>query len=147
MDPRLTSAFWTLRIAFGLTAFLAGLDKFLNLLTSWTDYINPVVLQLVPLDPEMLIRAIGIVEIAIGLAILTRWTRIGAYAAALWLVVLAVNLASMQRFLDVAVRDLLLAACAFALARLTEVRQADMVVETDAREWEASPREILTLKL
>jgi hypothetical protein len=26
MDTRLTSAFWTLRIAFGLTAFLAGLD-------------------------------------------------------------------------------------------------------------------------
>ena len=35
MDSRLTSAFWTLRIAFGLTAFLAGLDKFLNLLTNW----------------------------------------------------------------------------------------------------------------
>jgi len=35
MDTRLTSAFWTLRIAFGLMAFLAGLDKFLNLLTNW----------------------------------------------------------------------------------------------------------------
>ncbi len=29
MGSRLNSAFWTLRIAFGLTAFLAGLNKFL----------------------------------------------------------------------------------------------------------------------
>jgi uncharacterized membrane protein YphA (DoxX/SURF4 family) len=34
MDSRLTAAFWTLRIALGLTAFLAGLDKFFNLLTN-----------------------------------------------------------------------------------------------------------------
>jgi hypothetical protein len=60
----------------------------------------------------------------VGLAILTRWTRLGAYVASLWLVAIALNLVTMGAFFDVAVRDILLALAAFTLARLTEVRQA-----------------------
>jgi hypothetical protein len=60
----------------------------------------------------------------VGLAILTRWTRLGAYVASLWLVGIALNLVTMGTFFDVAVRDILLALAAFTLARLTEVRQA-----------------------
>ena len=42
MDSRINSAIWTLRIAFGLTAFLAGLDKYFNLLTNWEKYVSPL---------------------------------------------------------------------------------------------------------
>jgi hypothetical protein len=58
----------------------------------------------------------------VGLAILTRFTRLGAYVAAAWLVAIALNLLTMGAYLDVAVRDLLLAVGAFTLARLAEVR-------------------------
>jgi dienelactone hydrolase len=47
---------------------------------------------------------------------------------------------------DVAVRDLLLAVSAFALARLTSVRQAERV-HSDIKAWEPSPSGILSLKL
>jgi hypothetical protein len=60
----------------------------------------------------------------VGLAILTRWTRLGAYIAAAWLVGIALNLVTMGTFFDIAVRDILLAIAAFTLARLTEVRRA-----------------------
>jgi len=40
-------------------------------------------------------------------------------------VAIAVNLVAMERFYDVAVRDVLTAVAAFALARLTAVRQAE----------------------
>ena len=122
MDQRLNSSWWALRIALGLAPFLAGLDKFFNLLTKWTMYLSPLALRVVPVAPETFMRAVGVIEMIVGIAILTRWTRLGAYVAAAWLVCIALNLVSMGAFLDVAVRDLLIAVAAFSLARLTEVR-------------------------
>lgn len=124
MDQRLNSSWWALRIGLGLAPFLAGLDKFFNLLTNWTMYLNPLALRLIPVDPGTFLRAVGVIEMIVGLAILTRWTRLGSYVAAAWLVGVALNLVAMGAFLDVAVRDLLIALAAFTLARLAEVRQA-----------------------
>ena len=124
MNQRLNSSWWALRIGLGVAPFLAGLDKFFNLLTNWRVYLNPLALRVVPLAPETFLHAIGVVEMIVGLAILTRWTRLGAYLASLWLVCIALNLVAMGAFFDIAVRDVLLALAAFTLARLTEVRQA-----------------------
>jgi len=124
MDQRLNSTWWALRIALGAAPFLAGLDKFFNLLTNWTMYLNPLALRVVPVAPGTFMRAVGIVEMIVGIAILTRWTRLGAYVAAAWLVGIALNLITMRAFFDIAVRDLLIAVAAFSLARLTEVRES-----------------------
>ena len=126
MDQRLKSSWWALRIALGAAPFLAGLDKFFNLLTNWPMCLNPLVLRVIPLAPGTFMRAVGVVEMIVGIAILTRWTRLGAYVAAAWLVAIAFNLIIMGAFLDVAVRDLLIAVAAFSLARLTEVREASV---------------------
>ena len=123
MDQRLNASWWALRIALGAVPFLAGLDKFFNLLTNWTMYLNPLVLRLVPVGPGTFMRAVGVIEMIVGIAILTRWTRLGAYVAAAWLVGIALNLITMGAFFDVAVRDLIIAVAAFSLARLTEVRE------------------------
>jgi len=125
MDKHMNSSWWALRIGLGVAPFLAGLDKFFNLLTKWELYLNPLVLRLIPVAPATFMRAVGIIEMIVGLAILTRWTRLGAYVAAAWLVGIALNLVAMGAFLDVAVRDLLLAVAAFTLARLTEARQSE----------------------
>jgi uncharacterized membrane protein YphA (DoxX/SURF4 family) len=122
VDSRLNSAFWTLRIAFGLTAFLAGLDKFFNLLANWEQYASPLVLNLVPLSAGTLMRAAGVIEIIAGLAILAGVTRLGGYVVAAWLTLIALSLLTTGRFFDVAVRDLVMACGAFVLARLSEVR-------------------------
>jgi uncharacterized membrane protein YphA (DoxX/SURF4 family) len=123
MDSRLTSAFWTLRIAFGLTAFLAGLDKFLNLLTNWEKYASPLLLDLVPLSAGTLMRVAGLIEIVAGVAVLAGVTRLGGYVIAAWLTLIALSLLTTGQFFDVAVRDLVMACGAFVLARLSEVRQ------------------------
>jgi hypothetical protein len=146
MDRRLASTWWTLKISLGAAPFLAGLDKFFNLLTNWTDYLNPVALQFVPVSPDVFMRGVGVVEMIVGLAILTRWTKLGAYLAAGWLVAIAVSLVSMEKFYDVAIRDLLLAVTAVALARLTAVRQAEQEQPVAAR-WEPARGELLSLHL
>jgi hypothetical protein len=107
----------------GGAAFLAGLDKFFNLLTDWEIYLSPLAERMLPVSGATFMHVVGVIEMIVGLMILTRWTRIGSYVAMLWLVLIAVNLISTGRFLDVAVRDLEMAIAAFTLARLTEVRQ------------------------
>jgi len=130
MDTRLTSAFWTLRIAFGLTAFLAGLDKFFNLLTNWEQYASPLVLHLVPLSAGTLMRTAGVIEIVAGIAVLAGLTRLGGYVVAGWLTIIALSLLTTGHYFDVAVRDLVMACGAFVLARLSEVRQEDALHST-----------------
>jgi hypothetical protein len=56
--------------------------------------------------------------------VLSKWTRLGAYVVAAWLALIVVQLATTGRFYDLAVRDLVMALAAFALARLTEWREA-----------------------
>jgi uncharacterized membrane protein YphA (DoxX/SURF4 family) len=118
MDSRLNSAFWTLRIAFGLTAFLAGLDKYFNLLANWEKYVSP----LSPLPPATLMHIAGAIEIVVGIVVLSGFTRLGGYVVAAWLTLIALNLVTTGQYFDVAVRDLVMACGAFVLAKLSEVR-------------------------
>ena len=122
MTNGLNSAWWLLRIGLGLGPFLAGLDKFFNLLTDWEAYLNPAIAELLPVSGAAFMRTAGVVEMAVGLAILTGWTRIGGYVAAVWLMAIAANLVSMGRFYDIAVRDVEIALAAYTLARLSEAR-------------------------
>ncbi len=122
-DGKLNSAWWVLRIGLGLGAFLAGLDKFFNLLTDWVMYLSPLAERLLPVSGTTFMHAVGVVEMIVGFAILARWTRIGSYIAMTWLVAIAANLISTGIFFDLAVRDLEMAIAAFTLARVTEVRE------------------------
>jgi uncharacterized membrane protein YphA (DoxX/SURF4 family) len=128
-DNRLNSVWWALRIGLGAGPFLAGLDKFFNILTDWEMYINPMLARLLPVSGATFMHVVGVIEMIVGLAILTRWTRIGSYVAMLWLVLIALSLISGGMFLDVAVRDLEMAIAAYTLARLTEARQSATVSE------------------
>jgi uncharacterized membrane protein YphA (DoxX/SURF4 family) len=122
-DNKLESAWWALRIGLGLGPLLAGLDKFFNLLTNWEGYLSPLMQNLLPVSPTTFMHIVVVIEMIVGLMILTRWTRIGSYIAMLWLVAIALNLISTGSFFDVAVRDLEMAIAAYTLARLTEARQ------------------------
>ena len=116
-DSRLEQSWLILRIALGLAAFLAGLDKFFNILTHWTNYISPMALRVLPFSGQTLMYIVGVIEMIVGLVILTKWTRFGAYVASIWLLLIAINLVTTGYF-DVAVRDVVMAISAFCLARL-----------------------------
>ena len=117
---RLTAAWWALRVGLGGAAFLAGLDKFFNLLADWPGYLSPIAARLIPVGPATFMHTIGVVEMVVGLAIVSGITRLGGYVAAAWLVGIAVNLVTTGGYFDVAVRDVEMAIAAFTLARLTE---------------------------
>lgn len=127
MESRIDSTIRNLRIAFGLTAFLAGLDKFFNLLTNWEQYVNPLALNILPLSAGALMRVAGVIEIIAGLVVLAGLTRLGGYVIAAWLTLIALSLVFSGRYFDIAVRDLVMALGAFTMARLTELRQPHAV--------------------
>jgi len=127
MDTRLERIFWTLRIAFGLTAFLAGLDKFFNLLTNWEQYASPFVLRILPLSAGALMRTAGVIEMIAGIAVLAGLTRLGGHVVSAWLTLIAISLVTTGHFFDVAVRDLVMAVGAFTLAKVSELRQETTV--------------------
>jgi len=110
-------------MTYGLVAFLAGLDKFLHILTDWDKYLSPSIGALLPVSGSTFMQAAGVIEMAVGVLILTRWTRIGAWIASAWLLCIAVNLLFTGSYLDVAVRDVAMSVGALALARLSELRE------------------------
>jgi uncharacterized membrane protein YphA (DoxX/SURF4 family) len=124
MDRRIQQAFWVLRIGLGTGAFLAGLDKFFNLLTDWPMYLSPLVTRVVPIGAQTFMHIAGVIEMIAGLAILAGLSRIGGYVVMAWLIAIAINLVTTGMFYDIAVRDVEMSLAAFTLARLTEVRES-----------------------
>jgi hypothetical protein len=131
LTTRLQNPALVLRIAFGLMATLAGLDKFFNILADWGSYVSPLAAQALPLPLPVLMGVVGVVEFAVGVLILTSWPTIGAYIASAWLLLVAGNLVLGGHF-DIAVRDVVLATAAFMLARLMEARES-AVADSGAR--------------
>src|SRR5262245_58662502 len=117
---RLTAAWWALRVGLGAAAFLAGLDKFFNILADWPAYLSPLAAQILPMSASSFMHIVGIVEMVVGAVILAGYTQLGGYVAAIWLLAIAVNLVTSGHYFDVAVRDVAMSIAAFTLARLTE---------------------------
>ena len=128
MEETLKTPFVALRWTYGLVPLLAGLDKFFNLLTDWSSYLSPAIASLLPVAPTTFLYFVGIVEMAVGVLVLTRWTKYGAYLAAVWLTAIAGNLI-LSGSLDVAVRDLAMAVGAYTLARLAELQETAVAAE------------------
>ena len=111
-----------LRNTLGATAFVAGADKFTNLLTDWERYLAPLAAENIPLEPRAFMRLVGVVEMAVGALVLSGRTRLGGYIASAWLLAISANLIATGEYFDVAARDVNMAAAAFAMAELSRGR-------------------------
>lgn len=111
----------TLQITYGLVPIIAGLDKFTNLLTNWTSYLNSQIISVLPVDAQVFMKIVGIVEIIAGLIVLVR-PMVGAYIVMIWLICIALQLIAGGHYLDIAVRDLVMAVGAYTLAKLTQIK-------------------------
>jgi len=123
MDTRLDGSVTVLRVAVGLMATLAGLDKFFNLLTNWEAYLAPLPQQLLPFSATTFMAIVGVIEFAVGITILAVRPSLGAFVASAWLALIAINLV-LGGHLDIAVRDVVLAIAASTLARFEQVRES-----------------------
>lgn len=105
-----------LKITYGVVPIVAGLDKYTNLLTDWPEYLGSIA-DVIPFDSSLFMMAIGLVEMAAGVLVLTK-TKLGSFVVMVWLAVIALTLI-INGMLDIAVRDLVMAIGAYTLYRLT----------------------------
>ncbi|GEP95523.1 hypothetical protein [Chitinophaga cymbidii] len=108
-----------LKVTFGVVPIVAGLDKFTNVLTHWTDYVGQIQ-HMIPFDSFIFMKIVGVIEIIAGVLVLLR-PLVGAYIVMAWLTCIALQLIISGHYFDVAVRDLVMAVGAYVLAQLTKI--------------------------
>ena len=111
-------AYLILRTAFTVAPIVAGLDKFLNLLVNWEQYLPSFVNRLSGGHGHELMLAVGVIEIIAGIGVSVK-PKIFAYVVCVWLLLIIGNLLMIPDYFDVALRDFGLALGALALARLS----------------------------
>ena len=116
-DAAARQAFRALQVGFVAAPILAGVDKFLHLLTDWTQYLWPGFSDLLGVPPHLFMNGVGVVEIVAGILVAVK-PRIGGLVVSGWLLGIIANLVLLGDYWDIALRDLGLAIGAFALARL-----------------------------
>jgi hypothetical protein len=121
---RAREAFYILRFGFTVAPIVAGLDKFLQVLTDWDKYLPLQVNAMVGGHGHELMMAVGVIEIVAGIGVAMR-PRLFAYVVAAWLLAIIGNLLLVPGTLDIALRDLGLALGALALARLSGALASD----------------------
>jgi len=119
-NPSLTQVFNLLKYTFVIIPIVAGADKFTNLLTHWDQYVNPGIANLLPFSASVFMMIVGVIEIAAGIIVLKK-TELGGYIVAAWLTVIALTLLPGLKYVDVAVRDLVMAVAAFSMARIAKI--------------------------
>ena len=119
----------SLRYSLGTTAFLAGLDKFFNLLTDWEKYLSPAVKDKLPVSDRTFMKVVGIIEMGAGAGLLAGWDESMGYTVAAWLLGITGNLLTAGYY-DIAVRDTNMALEALFLARLAAMKK-----KSGADEW------------
>ena len=110
----------SLQVTFGIVRIVAGIDKFTNLLTNWVDYLGKNA-ELIPINHLVFMKIVGIIEIIAGIIVLVK-PRIGAYIVIIWLLCIALQLIIGLNYLDVAVREIVMAIGAYTLAQLTIIK-------------------------
>lgn len=119
LQQAIKPTFNLLKLTFGLVPIVAGLDKFTNLLTNWEQYINPSIGGMLPFSGHTFMMIVGVIEIVAGIIVLKK-TEIGGYIVSAWLALIALTLLASFSYVDVAVRDLVMAISAFAMARIAK---------------------------
>ena len=112
--------FSLLKVTFGIVPIVAGLDKFTNLLTDWTKYLHPGLQHMLPFAPHTFMMIVGVIEIIAGIIVLVR-PAIGGFIVAAWLTLIALTLLASGNYLDVAVRDLVMAIGSYSMARIARI--------------------------
>lgn len=120
LQQALKQTFNLLKYTFVIVPVVAGADKFTNLLTHWEQYVNPSIAGLLPVSASVFMMIVGVIEIVAGIIVLKK-AEIGGYIVAGWLTVVAMTLLIGFNYVDIAVRDLVMAISALSMARISKI--------------------------
>jgi len=114
------SVWMILHVTFGIVPIVAGLDKFTDLLVDWDMYLNPQIASMLPFSGHSFMQIVGVIEIIAGVLVFVK-PSIGGWVVMAWLICIALTLIAAGKYLDIAVRDLVMSIGAMSLARLSKI--------------------------
>jgi hypothetical protein len=113
---------WTIaKYVYGLVPIAIGADKFFSYIVDWNIYVSPFAASVIPI--MHLVPIVGIIEIAAGLLILTKYPKFGAYLVAAWIGVIIVNLFMIGDIYDIILRDIAIAFGYIIFGLLTDLKE------------------------
>jgi hypothetical protein len=113
-----------LKFTYGPVITLVGVDKFFGFLTDWTQYVSPLITDTIGMDAGAFLGLVGVIEVALGILLMTKWERSAAYGVAGFGLLSALNLISTGQFYDIALRYLLMIVGVVVLANLSSLKTA-----------------------
>jgi hypothetical protein len=131
-------AFMVLQSGLVAVPLIAGMDKFVEILANWPEFLAPIFPQFLGVTAQTFMYGVGALEIvmAIGLAL---WPRIFSWVLCAWFALIIMNLLTLGQHYDIILRDFGLAAAAFALGRLSQIREEVPVVVEETEEIPITP--------
>jgi uncharacterized membrane protein YphA (DoxX/SURF4 family) len=126
MNSNTTQIKSILKYTYGTVPIVAGLDKFTNIITDWTHYLAPSVIEILPFEASTFMMIVGVIEVVAGALVFYK-VKEGAFVVMTWLIAIALSLLFTWHYVDVAVRDLVMAVGAFTLAKLPETNNEPKV--------------------
>ncbi len=119
ISSSVNAAYQTLYFAYIVFLGAIGLDKFLHLLTNWDQYVAPQLMGMTSFHGQFITMFAGVVELVLAICIAFR-PRAGAWLAATWFGIVAVNLAVHGGMLDLMLLNAMLAVVSVAFGFLAQ---------------------------
>jgi hypothetical protein len=111
-------AYQILYYAFTVLMAVAGLDKFLHILTGWETYVSPAMASFLHMSPGAITILAGFIELMAAAAVALK-PRIGSWVVTGWLWLIVLNLLTMSGHYDMVLFGLALSAAGLAFTRLS----------------------------
>ena len=101
----------------GLMA-IAGLDKFLHLLSTWDQYVSPGMASFLHMSVGSVTVLAGVIELIAAVTVALK-PRIGSWVVTVWLWSIVANLLLLSAHFDLVLMNLMLSAAGLAFTRLS----------------------------
>ncbi|HUD02603.1 MAG TPA: hypothetical protein VMR46_01095 [Candidatus Paceibacterota bacterium] len=110
-----------LTYTFALFLFIIGFDKILqtDLISNWQTLVGPLTRFLLPLSAGSIVTVEGILEILLGMLLLTRWKKISLVFLVVTIGIVIVDLFILHYY-NLAIREIILVMVCFAIYLLDE---------------------------
>jgi hypothetical protein len=127
-------AFMALQAGLVAVPLIAGMDKFVNILGNWTEYLAPIFPNVLGVSAQTFMYGVGVVEILIAMGV-ALWPRIFSNVLLVWVGLVILNLLMTGQYFDIVLRDFGLAAAAYALSRLSQIKEEVPVVVAEPNDF------------
>jgi hypothetical protein len=120
-------AFMVLQTGLVIVPLIAGLDKYAGILANWSQYLAPGIPRLFHVTAETVMYFVGAIEVLIAMGV-ALYPRVFSYVLIGWFGVVIANLLVLGQFYDVVLYNFGLGVAAFALSRLSQLKEEVPVV-------------------